>query len=259
MRTFVLKEPFVGRVITYNEDKINIELLKSGRIPHQDMIDTYLGDVIETAQTIIDIGSGIGVRTLAFIKKNPSVNVYCFEPCSSLFNILMENLEINNVSNTVLMNNCLGHFVGTVRRAFEKRGKIEDFKDMMHIGNGSILSDTESAHFVRLDSLSLLSCDMIYIDLPYILDGIVIGGIKTIEKFHPVIVDVGSGNVVKGNGPPSFMLSIPLKGSDALKQLGYTCIELRGDGDVKMYIYVHQGGKGKKYDGGHDEDGSGGS
>lgn len=52
----------------------------------------------------IDIGANCGVATIILAKQNPLSTIYSFEPDSKVFEVLSENVKINNLTNVKLFN-----------------------------------------------------------------------------------------------------------------------------------------------------------
>lgn len=175
-----------GVFTSFNNDNEMNSILNNNEIPNFDILE-ILKPYISEAHLIIDIGSSIGIRPVYYSKINPSIGIYCFEPRDNLFCLLTKNLTENNILNTVLLNNMLGHVCGTIRLPlFDK--VICDHNDIIQLGNGSIIGyENEPIHFVTLDSLKLLSCDIIFIDLRGFDYLVLLGGLNTIKKFKPII------------------------------------------------------------------------
>ena len=55
-------------------------------------------------KTFIDIGANCGVVTIILAKQNPLSKIYSFEPDRQLFEILNNNVSINNLTNVVTFN-----------------------------------------------------------------------------------------------------------------------------------------------------------
>jgi FkbM family methyltransferase len=183
MKTFQTK---YGIFKTFNNDQNYIEIFEKNQIPNIDVIE-FLRSYISESYLIIDIGSSIGIRPVLYTKINSAINVYCFEPRENLFCLLNKNLAENNISNTVLMNNMIGHVVGTMKIPSLER-VVCDHNDIIELGNGSISgSEYDPIHFITLDSLRLLSCDLIFIDLKGLDYLVILGGLNTIKKFKPKI------------------------------------------------------------------------
>lgn len=48
---------------------------------------------------LFDIGANIGIATIIMAKLNPKSTIYSFEPNNSTFNKLLQNIELNNLTN----------------------------------------------------------------------------------------------------------------------------------------------------------------
>ena len=56
---------------------------------------------IEKDDVVFDIGSNIGAFTIPFAKKvGPKGKVFAFEPQSFIYNLLKDNVKLNNLKNT---------------------------------------------------------------------------------------------------------------------------------------------------------------
>ena len=55
-------------------------------------------------KTFIDIGANCGVATIILAKQNPKSVIYSFEPCKKVFEILCNNIKINNLKNVIPYN-----------------------------------------------------------------------------------------------------------------------------------------------------------
>lgn len=59
----------------------------------------FTGIDFRDGDTVIDIGGNIGLTTLYLAKRYPGIRIIVFEPIPSNFELLVENLRINQVSN----------------------------------------------------------------------------------------------------------------------------------------------------------------
>lgn len=55
-------------------------------------------------KTILDIGANHGLATIILAKQNPNSKVYCFEPNSKLYEIILVNIKDNELQNVVAYN-----------------------------------------------------------------------------------------------------------------------------------------------------------
>jgi FkbM family methyltransferase len=56
---------------------------------------------------IFDIGANCGVATVIMAKLNPNSTIYAFEPFKEVYNLLCENIKLNNLTNIKTYNNAL--------------------------------------------------------------------------------------------------------------------------------------------------------
>ena len=218
-----------GVFTSFNNDIEINSILAENKIPNFDILE-LIKPYISDAHLIIDIGSGLGIRPVYYTKINPSVGIYCFEPRENLFCLLTKNLTGNNILNTVLMNNMIGHVCGSVRLPILDK-VICDHNDIIQLGNGSIIgSENDPIHFVTLDSLKLLSCDIIFIDIKGYDYLVLLGGLNTIKKFKPIICLKYSE---KDNNEIFLKLGIPNdcenKSIDFLNKIEYSIKELNSE------------------------------
>lgn len=176
-----------GIFTIFNDDYENNITLSKNRIQNQELFESVLKPYILKATILVDVGSESGIRNIFFTKINPSINMYCFEPRENYFCLLTKNITANNIENTVLMNNMLGHITGTIKAPSIER-IICDHDDIIEIGNGILIGGkNDPIHFVTLDSLRLIKCDFIFIDIKGFDYLVLLGGINTIKKFKPTI------------------------------------------------------------------------
>lgn len=209
MKSFVTK---YGILDVYNNDTTNLKHLINGLLPDQELIEKYLVDFLLKSTILINVGSGIGAHDLLFTKMNPSISIYSFEPREEYFYILSKNLAKNNIENVIILNNALGHITGPIdftndtssynssyttnsnsnistnnTRNNINDSAIYDYDDLIEINLGTLVNNTKTYHLITLDSLHLLQCNIIFIDLDGFGYSVLIGGIKTIKKYKPII------------------------------------------------------------------------
>ena len=70
---------------------------------------SIMNKFIEKDDVVFDIGSNIGAFTIPFAKKvGQKGKVYAFEPQSFIYNLLKENVKLNNLKNVNLFKNGVG-------------------------------------------------------------------------------------------------------------------------------------------------------
>jgi FkbM family methyltransferase len=60
------------------------------------------------SKTILDIGANCGVATTILAKQNPQARLFAFEPHPPTYELLLENLRLNHVTNVKAMNCAVG-------------------------------------------------------------------------------------------------------------------------------------------------------
>ena len=119
----VLDRIGIKNYITVKYPKTEIEVTvrswpfwkKMEREKYESDVFQFILKTVKKGQTILDVGSWVGPYTLLFSKLvGHDGKVIAFEPFPSTFNILLDNLEKNNISNVITENICLGNSVGKV-------------------------------------------------------------------------------------------------------------------------------------------------
>jgi FkbM family methyltransferase len=219
-----------GIITTFNNDNDINNILSKNKIPNEEIFE-ILKPYISKAHLVIDIGSSIGIRTIMFTKINPSIEIYCFEPRENFFWLLTKNLAENKISNTVLMNNMIGHIAGVIKIPSLLDKIICDHNDIIQLGDGSIIGyENDPIHFVTLDSLKLLTCDFIFIDLKGFDYLVILGGLATIKKYKPIIcfkrADEERNKMFAKFGIPANNKTTSL---DLLEKMEYNCTVIAND------------------------------
>ena len=140
--------------------------------------------------------------------------VYTFEPNSLSFEILDKNCKKDNI---VKFNSAVG--------AYDQLVSFKNF-DPNNTGASSIDIGTEGTiPVVTIDSLNLKSCDLIQLDVERYEMYALIGAIKTIVNFKPLIICEGPENT-------NHICT------NLLEQLGYEKIDSFGDWNDTVYKYT---------------------
>ena len=133
---------------------------------------------------VIDVGANIGHHSL-FLSKCVGKNgkVYCFEPIKSIYERLLNNIELNSMDNINAYNYALGDKV-TEQTIF-----IND-KDK---GSSSLFSfnSTSKKEIVKIQKLDLLNIEnikFIKIDVEGYEYEVLKGAENLINKYHPIII-----------------------------------------------------------------------
>lgn len=213
-----------GSFLSLNTDKDIVPYLQSGSIPRQKIIEKHLQEYITQACTIINVGSKIGAVDVFFATLNTSISIYSFEPRDTYFEILCRNIGLNNCENVTMLNAVPGHKTGRMKVPRSYYENACEQEDIIELGNGGLIADNDYFNFATLDSLNLMSCDIIYVDLHDFEYLVVMGGMNTIRKFKPVICFFKN---VSNEGKLLSTLNISENQvADALNKLGYEINEV---------------------------------
>ena len=142
---------------------------------------------LQSGAVVIDVGAHIGTFTVPIAKHvGEKGRVYAIEATKETFSILNKNCQENAVGEQVVtMNNIVsdksGDTYNVTKNSLKKgnRGRISYSKSNNHSGEKSISLDDAFEGNDRLD--------LIKIDAEGVDDLVILGAIKLIEKFRPVI------------------------------------------------------------------------
>jgi FkbM family methyltransferase len=172
----VMTNSKIGNFAVYKNDTIVSHAIRLfGEYAHAeiDVMSLYLNE----DSVYLDVGTNIGYHALAIHKQN-KCKVLAFEPHPTHFLVAAFNCQNSPIQ---VLNEGLSDEDATI--------KIDDF-DIDVAGNyGEVASSTEGieVQVTTLDSLKLTKCDLIKIDVEGLEYKVLMGGLKTIEKFRPVI------------------------------------------------------------------------
>lgn len=121
--------------------------------------ESVLKNILPKCKTVFDIGANEGKWTEMALRINPLLQVTCFEPCISTFNILKENLK-----GKALLSN-LGISFPSGKRTLYKGGSNSGLNSLYR--RDCLSSDSEEVTVIIIDSLidSLSIVDFIKIDV----------------------------------------------------------------------------------------------
>jgi FkbM family methyltransferase len=146
----------------------------------------FICSFIEPNACVIDAGSFIGTHALAFAKATGSSGqVFAFEPQPDYFEVLQQNLSLNNVEQVKAI--CAG-------LADSVRSHVSSRPDLSKLGSFGGLSlrnnqdaDQITLSLVTIDSLKLPRCDLIKIDVEGMEVEVVRGAVLTLKAYNPLV------------------------------------------------------------------------
>ncbi len=105
-----------------------------------------MNDILRDGDTFIDIGANIGLMSLHAGKiLGENGRVVSFEPLSNTYNILVENIALNNFRNVEVVNTAIG----------STNGVVDIFDNIVNRGSSSLIKPnyTESCHKIPINRL----------------------------------------------------------------------------------------------------------
>lgn len=166
---------------------------------------------VKTGDTIIDVGTNIGVSLLNFAKKTGNTGkVIGFEPDSFNFNNCKKNIALNKFNNIELINEGLGNKTGNFNMIIEdrkNRGRNKITNAISNDTENNLVSITTLDIWFnqnkKINKLNILKIDVEGYDLKVIQ-----GALTLINQFNPIIfVELDDNNLrAAGNSAEELIL-----------------------------------------------------
>lgn len=118
--------------------------------------------------------------------------VFAFEPIKKNFECAKLNINLNKLNNVELLNNCLTDSNIEIKFSTHKNGKF--------LGGGSHVTPhnnfDEKSKGIRIDDFidKLNNCSIIQLDVEGHEEKAILGGLRVIEKFKPILILEGIPN-----------------------------------------------------------------
>jgi len=140
------------------------------------------------SKVMFDIGANIGCTAILF--SDLCEKVHAFEPSSTTFAYLSENVDRNARRNVTLHNCGLGAEAATTTITFAANNRSGAFVSDREKANADHLSEQISIRTLdeMTDSLCLQALDFIKIDVEGFEGHVLRGGAATLQRFSPVVV-----------------------------------------------------------------------
>jgi FkbM family methyltransferase len=195
--------PF-GKIAYLKNDEPFIRTLRQdNKIYEQDLILTYVKNIIKKSKVVLDIGAHAGGHTLIFKHLNPSLEIHSFEPQSEVFKVLYYNISYNNLQNVILYNKAVAN-KNIITTLSDKVIELE-FDPLTATVNSKVVSaiykglgynnfggvqlgeNGQTVKTITIDSLNLDKCDFMKIDVEGAECLVLLGAQETIKKCKPFI------------------------------------------------------------------------
>ena len=150
---------------------------------------SLLAQIISPGMCVLDVGAFIGTHSLAFSgfagKKG---RVYSFEPRKEIYEILSENLALNNCENVTALN------IGLDEKEKNLVLQSINLNELVNFGGLSLDSDfcslsseTYQIHISTIDGLGIEKVDVIKLDVEGMERSVLDGAIEVISRDRPVV------------------------------------------------------------------------
>lgn len=140
--------------------------------------------IVHTGDCVVEVGANIGSHTIHLAQMvGENGVVWAFEPQRLVFQILAGNMAINSLNNVHCEQKCVSDTPGKVKVPVLDVSKVNNW-------GGLSLENTregEPVDVITLDSLGLLRCDFLKIDVEGMELQVLKGGKIMIDTFRPVI------------------------------------------------------------------------
>ncbi len=200
------KETRHGFMLFNPNDFLGYTLDKYGDWAHTEI--DLLKQLIKPGFIILDVGANIGTHTLSFAQLTGSTGfVYAFEPQRILFEFLCANIVINNYLNVLPMMAGVGEAPGEII--------IPLINPLARTNAGSVNIEGHSAGdkvpLITIDSLKLVRCNLLKVDVEGMERKVLLGARETIQRTRPLMF-------VENNTPENSEALISL-----LLEMDYKC------------------------------------
>ncbi|MDD4225939.1 MAG: FkbM family methyltransferase [Mariniphaga sp.] len=154
----------------------------------------YITPLICTDYTILDIGCNVGAHTIFYAKHSPQGQVMAFDVIPDFVKITQKNIRLNKFKNASAYNIGLSDIPGEITvpaDLSEIFGKKEYNFGGLHLDSlqySDTQHKTKKVKIITIDSLQLLKCDLIKIDVEEMEPQVLMGAVRTIDRFKPIIV-----------------------------------------------------------------------
>ena len=266
------KYPYSDKYIFYvaKNDKVLQDTLKRGYLfeIYNTMI---LNSFLKKTDTVLDIGANIGTMSVPLSRIVSEGTVHSFEPFEKTFQILSENVKVNNCKNIKLYNNAVGNenmitFLSDdiidfsynlpievlenenkrpmvkIKNRFTAQEAVDlELKLSNKINYGSIQlgKGGQLTKMITVDSLKLPSVDVIKVDVEGAEPLVFYGARETIKKYKPIILFEYNWQKVTSNMIKTLNLQenvIKFNIMKYCKTLGYNIII---ESDRDDFILIH--------------------
>lgn len=207
---------YEGQVIKFvftNEQDYLARYISNNKTFFEEVFLRYLKNnkIIDLSSVVVDIGACIGNHTVYFSKIIGVKKVISIEPTTRSFEILQENIKLNNIGNVICKRVAISSSEGLAKCYVRKEGHVgsnrwvpihKDAKPLVGPGgkiyNKESVKNNESVKTLPLGHVIDEKIDFIKIDVEDAENIVIEFGIDIIEKYRPILmVEVAKHNLEK--------------------------------------------------------------
>jgi FkbM family methyltransferase len=163
--------------------------------------------LLQPGMTVVDVGANVGIHTsIAARSVAPHGTVYGFEPVPENFEILVQNLSRNELTNVVLEPSAVGNEVG------RSTIYLEDHSIGTHSllrGGNSNPSQTLSVPVTTLDSYFAAAMpeivDLLKIDVEGYEPNVLMGAVTLLERTEQLLIEYNRSSIEANGGVSAFI------------------------------------------------------
>lgn len=172
--SFPTEDKFIGR-----------SLREYGEWGQQEI--TFILNLLEDDYVVIDGGANVGTHSIPMAQYVGAGGViHAFESNKLVYQVLVENLRNNAVSNVMTYPFALSHTPGVIyQQAISRTGGTSIAGNSPP--SSALLDGVEASTRIQIDSLRLERCDFMKLALAGTESNALIGALTTINEYHPVI------------------------------------------------------------------------
>lgn len=191
----------IGTFKGYENDHL-FKCLESGQL-FDNKLRGWINNNVKSNWTVCDIGANIGVFTIQLANK--CRKVYSFEPQKNIYNLLLNNINLNKLTNVTAWSYALFNKDCQMKIADQSKqdGWVGDISDENKITSfGSISLEENELGTIKckkLDNLINEKIDFIKIDAEGADISIILGAEKLINKYRPIIIFEYNEQLSKAN------------------------------------------------------------
>jgi FkbM family methyltransferase len=171
-----------GRLMFYDNDAyIGRSLNTSGTYSEEEIL--LWQQIVRPGDVVVEVGANIGAHTIWFAKAvGRDGKVFAIEPQRQMYQMLVGNLALNEITNANAMMGAAGEKIGTVRVPPVDYDKTGNFGGLSIGGESG-----EEVAVITLDSFRMTRVDLIKIDVEGMEASVLRGAHQTIERCRPVL------------------------------------------------------------------------